>query len=260
MYEIQHYIGGKLVSGTSGRKADVYNPATGEVQAIVPLASTAELDASIANAKAAQPAWAAQNPQKRARVMMEFVRLLHRDMDKLAEALSREHGKTMPDARGDVIRGLEVAEYCIGAPQMLKGEFSEGAGPGIDMHSTKQALGVVAGITPFNFPAMIPMWKFCPAIVCGNAFILKPSERDPSVPVLLAQLMSEAGLPDGILNVVHGDKEAVDGILDHQDIEAVGFVGSTPIAEYVYTRGLRKRKAGTVFWWRQKPHADHAGC
>ena len=220
MDEIQHYIGGRRIAGKSGRMADVFNPATGEVQAQVPLASGDELNAAIENARAAQPDWAAQNPQKRARVMMEFVRLLHRDMDKLAEALSKEHGKTIPDAKGDVIRGLEVAEYCIGAPQMLKGEFSEGAGPGIDMHSVKQPLGVVAGITPFNFPAMIPMWKFCPAIVCGNAFILKPSERDPSVPLMLAELMSEAGLPDGILNVVHGDKEAVDGILDHPDIMA----------------------------------------
>ncbi|MGI9355825.1 MAG: CoA-acylating methylmalonate-semialdehyde dehydrogenase [Rhizobiaceae bacterium] len=247
MDEIQHYIGGKRVPGKSGRTADVFNPATGEVQAHVPLASGDELNAAIENAKAAQPHWAAQNPQKRARVMMEFVRLLHRDMDTLAEALSREHGKTIPDAKGDVIRGLEVAEYCIGAPQMLKGEFSEGAGPGIDMHSVKQPLGVVAGITPFNFPAMIPMWKFCPAIVCGNAFILKPSERDPSVPVMLAELMSEAGLPDGILNVVHGDKEAVDGILDHRDIMAVGFVGSTPIAEYVYTRGCANGKRVQCF-------------
>ncbi len=247
MEEIQHYINGKYVSGTSGKFSDVFNPATGEVQAQVPLASDDEMNAVVALAATAQPAWAAQNPQKRARVMMEFVRLLHRDMDKLAEALSREHGKTMPDAKGDVIRGLEVAEYCIGAPQMLKGEFSEGAGPGIDMHSVKQPLGVVAGITPFNFPAMIPMWKFCPAIVCGNAFILKPSERDPSVPNMLAELMSEAGLPDGILNVVHGDKAAVDCILDHDDIMAVGFVGSTPIAEYVYTRGCANGKRVQCF-------------
>ncbi|MDD9909486.1 MAG: CoA-acylating methylmalonate-semialdehyde dehydrogenase [Ahrensia sp.] len=247
MQEIQHYIGGKRISGASGRSADVYNPATGEVQAQVPLASADELNAAIENAKAAQRDWAAQNPQKRARVMMEFVRLLHRDMDKLAEALSREHGKTLPDAKGDIIRGLEVAEFCIGAPHLLKGEFSEGAGPGIDMHSVKQPLGVVAGITPFNFPAMIPMWKFCPAVVCGNAFILKPSERDPSIPVMLAELMSEAGLPDGILNVVHGDKEAVDGILDHPDIMAVGFVGSTPIAEYVYTRGCANGKRVQCF-------------
>ncbi|MCB1464269.1 MAG: aldehyde dehydrogenase family protein, partial [Nitratireductor sp.] len=167
MKEIGHFIGGERVAGTSGRTADVYNPATGEVEAKVALASAAELNAAIENAKAAQPAWAATNPQRRARVMMKFVDLLNRDMDKLAEALSREHGKTIPDAKGDVIRGLEVAEFCIGAPHLLKGEFTEGAGPGIDLHSVRQPLGVVAGITPFNFPAMIPMWKFCPAIACG---------------------------------------------------------------------------------------------
>jgi len=247
MQSISHFIGGKHVAGTSGRFADVYNPATGEVQAQVPLASADELDAAVQNAKAAQPAWAAANPQKRARVMMKFVDLLHRDMDKLAETLSREHGKTVPDAKGDVIRGLEVAEFCIGAPHLLKGEFSESVGPGIDMHSVRQPLGVVAGITPFNFPAMIPMWKFCPAIVSGNAFILKPSERDPSVPVMLAELMIEAGLPAGILNVVHGDKAAVDGILDHEDIMAVGFVGSTAIAEYVYSRGCAAGKRVQCF-------------
>jgi malonate-semialdehyde dehydrogenase (acetylating)/methylmalonate-semialdehyde dehydrogenase len=247
MDTIPHYIGGKRVEGTSGRSADVFNPATGDVQAQVPLASEGELNAAVENAKQAQIAWAATNPQKRARVMMEFVRLLHRDMDKLAEALSREHGKTVPDAKGDIIRGLEVAEFCIGAPHLLKGEFTEGAGPGIDIHSLRQPLGVVAGITPFNFPAMIPMWKFCPAIVCGNAFILKPSERDPSVPLMLAELLSEAGLPDGILNVVQGDKASVDGILDHEDIMAVGFVGSTPIAEYVYTRGCANGKRVQCF-------------
>ncbi len=247
MKTIGHFIGGKHVEGTSGRASDVYNPATGEVQAQVALASKSELDAAIENARAAQPAWAATNPQRRARVMMRFVDLLHRDMDKLAEALSKEHGKTFPDAKGDVIRGLEVAEFCIGAPHLLKGEFTEGAGPGIDIHSVRQPLGVVAGITPFNFPAMIPMWKFCPAIACGNAFILKPSERDPSVPIMLAELMIEAGLPEGILNVVNGDKEAVDGILDHPDIEAVGFVGSTPIAEYVYTRGCAAGKRVQCF-------------
>ena len=178
---------------------------------------------------------------------MEFVRLLHRDMDKLAEALSREHGKTIPDAKGDVIRGLEVAEFCIGAPHLLKGEYTEGAGPGIDMYSMRQPLGVVAGITPFNFPAMIPMWKFCPAIAAGNAFILKPSERDPSVPIMLAELMLEAGLPEGILQVVNGDKVAVDAILDHEDIMAIGFVGSTPIAEYIYTRGCANGKRVQCF-------------
>ena len=247
MKTIGHFIGGKHVEGTSGRFADVYNPATGEVQAKVALASQAELRAAVENAAAAQPAWAAQNPQKRARVLMKFVDLLHRDMDKLAEALSREHGKTIPDAKGDVIRGLEVAEFCIGAPHLLKGEFTEGAGPGIDMYSMRQPLGVVAGITPFNFPAMIPMWKFCPAIAAGNAFILKPSERDPSVPIMLAELMIEAGLPAGILNVVNGDKEAVDGLLDDPDIMAVGFVGSTSIAAYVYSRATANGKRAQCF-------------
>ncbi len=245
--ELTHFIGGEHVKGTSGRFSDVYNPATGEVQARCPLASAEEIRAAVENAKAAQPAWAAQNSQRRARVMMKFVSLLHRDMDKLAEALSREHGKTIPDAKGDVQRGLEVAEFCIGAPQMLKGEYTDNAGPGIDMYSMRQPLGVAAGITPFNFPAMIPMWKFCPAIVCGNAFILKPSERDPSVPLMLAELMLEAGAPAGILNVVNGDKEAVDAILDDPDIGGVGFVGSTPIAAYVYGRGCANGKRVQCF-------------
>ena len=245
--ELTHFIGGKHVNGTSGRFSDVFNPATGEVQAKCPLASAEEVRAAVENAKAAQPAWAAQNPQRRARVMMEFVRLLHRDMDKLAEALSREHGKTLPDAKGDVQRGLEVAEFCIGAPQMLKGEFTDSAGPGIDMYSMRQPLGVAAGITPFNFPAMIPMWKFCPALVCGNAFVLKPSERDPSVPLMLAELLIEAGLPEGCLNVINGDKVAVDAILDDPDIAGVGFVGSTPIAQYVYSRGCANGKRVQCF-------------
>ncbi len=247
MRKIGHFIGGKHVEGTSGRFADVFNPATGEVQAQVALATKAELRAAVENAAAAQPAWAAQNPQKRARVLMKFVDLLHRDMGKLAEALSREHGKTIPDAKGDVIRGLEVAEFCIGVPHLMKGEFTEGAGPGIDMYSMRQALGVVAGITPFNFPAMIPMWKFCPAIAAGNAFILKPSERDPSVPLMLAELMIEAGLPAGILNVVNGDKDSVDAILDDDIIQAVGFVGSTAIAHYVYSRGCAASKRVQCF-------------
>ena len=247
MKKIGHFIGGKHVEGTSGRYADVYNPATGEVQAQVALATKAEMRAAVENAASAQPAWAAQNPQKRARVLMKFVDLLHRDMDKLAEALSREHGKTIPDAKGDVIRGLEVAEFCIGVPHLMKGEFTEGAGPGIDMYSMRQALGVVAGITPFNFPAMIPMWKFCPAIAAGNAFILKPSERDPSVPMMLAELMLEAGLPAGILNVVNGDKDSVDAILDDETIQAVGFVGSTAIAQYVYSRGCAAGKRVQCF-------------
>ncbi len=245
--ELTHWIDGKHVKGASGRFADVYNPATGEVEKKCPLASVEELNAAVASAKAAQPAWGATNPQRRARVLMEFVRLLNRDMDKLAEALSREHGKTIPDAKGDVVRGLEVAEFCIGAPHLLKGEYTDGAGPGIDMYSMRQPIGVAAGITPFNFPAMIPMWKFCPAIAAGNAFILKPSERDPSVPLMLAELMQEAGLPDGILQVVNGDKVAVDAILDHEDIGAVGFVGSTAIAQYVYARGCAAGKRVQCF-------------
>lgn len=217
------------------------------MQAKVPFASADELAQAVEGAKAAQPGWAATNPQRRGRVLMEFVRLLHRDMDKLAEALSSEHGKTLPDARGDVQRGLEVAEFCIGAPHFLKGEFSESAGPGIDMYSMRQPVGVVAGITPFNFPAMIPMWKFAPAIACGNAFILKPSERDPTVPVMLAELLLEAGLPEGILQVVHGDKEAVDAIIEHPDIAGIGFVGSTPIAQYIYAQGCANGKRVQCF-------------
>ncbi|MCV6596399.1 MAG: CoA-acylating methylmalonate-semialdehyde dehydrogenase [Mangrovicoccus sp.] len=247
MQQIGHFIDGSIVCGTSGRQADVFNPATGEVQAQVALASRAEVDDAVARAAEAQKAWGATNPQKRARVMMAFVRLLNRDMDKLAEALSREHGKTIPDAKGDVQRGLEVVEFCIGAPHLLKGEFTDSAGPGIDMYSMRQPLGVVAGITPFNFPAMIPMWKMAPALACGNAFILKPSERDPSVPMMLAELLKEAGLPDGVLQVVNGDKEAVDAILDNPTIQAVGFVGSTPIAQYIYERGCANGKRVQCF-------------
>jgi len=213
----------------------------------VPLASKAELDAAVADAAKAQVAWAATNPQKRGRVMMAMVGLINRDMDKLAEALSREHGKTIPDAKGDVQRGLEVIEYCINAAQMLKGEFTDSAGPGIDMYSMRQPLGVAAGITPFNFPAMIPLWKMGPALACGNAFILKPSERDPSVPLMLAELFKEAGLPDGVLQVVNGDKESVDAILDNETVQAIGFVGSTPIAEYIYGRGCSNGKRVQCF-------------
>jgi malonate-semialdehyde dehydrogenase (acetylating)/methylmalonate-semialdehyde dehydrogenase len=247
MKEIHHWIDGKEVKGTSGRFADVYNPATGEVQARLSLATKAELDAAVASAAQAQIAWGATNPQRRARVMMEFVRLINRDMDKLAEALSSEHGKTFPDAKGDVQRGLEVIEFCIGAPHLLKGEFTDSAGPGIDMYSMRQPLGVVAGITPFNFPAMIPLWKMGPALSAGNAMILKPSERDPSVPLMLAKLLQEAGLPDGILQVVNGDKESVDAILDNPVIQAVGFVGSTPIAQYIYERASQNGKRAQCF-------------
>ena len=247
MKEIGHWINGKMVAGTSGKFADVFNPATGDVQARVALASGAELDAAVADAAIAQVKWGATNPQRRARVMMEMVRLLNRDMQALAEALSSEHGKTIPDAKGDIQRGLEVIEYCIGAPQMLKGEFTDSAGPGIDMYSMRQPLGVAAGITPFNFPAMIPMWKMGPALACGNAFILKPSERAPTVPLMLAALMKEAGLPDGVLQVINGDKVSVDAILDNPTIAGIGFVGSTPIAEYIYGRGCSNGKRVQCF-------------
>ncbi len=245
--EIGHFIAGKHVAGASGRFGDVYNPNTGEVQAKVALATADEVAAAVANAREAQVDWAARNPQARARVMFRFLELATKEKDRLAEMLSLEHGKTVPDAHGDVQRGLEVVEFACGIPHLLKGEFTEGAGPGIDMYSMRQPLGVVAGITPFNFPAMIPMWMFGPAIACGNAFILKPSERDPSVPMRLAELMIEAGLPDGILNVVNGDKEAVDAVLTHPDIMAVGFVGSSAIAEYVYSTGTAHGKRVQCF-------------
>jgi malonate-semialdehyde dehydrogenase (acetylating)/methylmalonate-semialdehyde dehydrogenase len=245
--ELYHFIDGRRVEGTSGRFADVYTPMTGEVSARVPLADVGEVRRAVESAKAAQPGWAAQNPQKRARVLLRFLELLQRDFDDLAALLAKEHGKTIPDAKGDIQRGLEVVEFSVGIPHLLKGEFTENAGTGIDIHSMRQPLGVVAGITPFNFPAMIPMWKFAPALACGNAFILKPSERDPSVPLRLAELLMEAGLPPGVLNVVNGDKVAVDAILDDPDIKAVGFVGSTPIAEYVYTRGTAAGKRVQCF-------------
>ncbi|WP_298103558.1 CoA-acylating methylmalonate-semialdehyde dehydrogenase [Bradyrhizobium sp.] len=247
MRMIGHFIGGREVKGTSGRFADVFQPMTGEVQAQVALASKTELRAAVENAKAAQPEWAATNPQRRVRVLMKFLELVARDNDALAELLAREHGKTLPDAKGDILRGVEVVEFALGIPQLMKGEFTEGAGPGIDIYSMRQPLGVVAGITPFNFPAMIPMWKFAPAIACGNAFILKPSERDPGVPMRLAELMLEAGLPPGILNVVNGDKEAVDAILDDRDISAVGFVGSSSIAQYIYERAAANGKRVQCF-------------
>ncbi|MFP3383075.1 MULTISPECIES: CoA-acylating methylmalonate-semialdehyde dehydrogenase [Tritonibacter] len=247
MQELTHYVNGEKVAGTSGRFADVLNPATGEVQAQVPLATKAEMDAVIAKAAEAQVGWAATNPQKRARVMMKFGQLINEHMDTLAELVAREHGKTLPDARGDVQRGLEVVEVCMGAPNMLKGEFTDSGGPGIDLYSMRQPLGVVAGITPFNFPAMIPLWKMAPALSCGNAMILKPSERVPSTSLYLAELLKEAGLPDGVLQVVNGDKEAVDAILDNETIQAVGFVGSTPIAQYIYGRAATNGKRAQCF-------------
>ncbi|WP_432636238.1 CoA-acylating methylmalonate-semialdehyde dehydrogenase [Albidovulum sp.] len=247
MQELTHWINGKHVKGTTGRFTDVYNPATGEVQAKVPLASVAELDAAVADAARAQVGWGATNPQRRARVMMKFAALINENMDKLAEAVSREHGKTLPDARGDVQRGLEVVEVCMGAPALLKGEYMNDGGPGIDLFSMRQPLGVVAGITPFNFPAMIPLWKMAPALASGNAMILKPSERCPSTSLLLAELLQQAGLPDGVLQVVNGDKEVVDAILDHEVIQAVGFVGSTLIAQYIYGRAASNGKRAQCF-------------
>ncbi|MBN8959770.1 MAG: CoA-acylating methylmalonate-semialdehyde dehydrogenase [Rhizobiales bacterium] len=247
MRSIGHFIGGKAVKGTSGRFADVYQPMTGDVQAQVALATKAELRAAVENAKAAQPAWAATNPQRRARILMKFLELVARDNDTMAELLAREHGKTIPDAKGDILRGVEVVEFVLGVPHLMKGEYTEGAGPGIDIYSMRQPLGVVAGITPFNFPAMIPMWQFAPAIAAGNAFILKPSERDPGVPMRLAELMLEAGVPPGILNVVNGDKDAVDAILDDPDISAVGFVGSSSIAQYIYERAAQTGKRAQCF-------------
>ncbi|NKY36967.1 CoA-acylating methylmalonate-semialdehyde dehydrogenase [Nocardia speluncae] len=245
--ELTHFIGGQQVSGASGRFGDVYDPNLGEVQARVPLASKSEVEQAIANAEAAQPAWAAMNPQRRARILMKFLTLVNDEMDSLAALLSSEHGKTIPDAKGDIQRGLEVIEFAVGIPHLLKGEYTESAGTGIDVYSMRQPLGVVAGITPFNFPAMIPLWKAGPALACGNAFVLKPSERDPSVPLRLAELFLEAGLPPGVFNVVNGDKEAVDTILHDPRIKAVGFVGSTPIAQYIYETATANGKRAQCF-------------
>jgi malonate-semialdehyde dehydrogenase (acetylating) / methylmalonate-semialdehyde dehydrogenase len=247
MREIGHFVGGKEVKGTSGRYGDVFDPNTGTVQARVAMAKNSEVEHAIAVAEAAQPAWAGTNPQRRARVLFKFLDLVQKEFESLAKLLSAEHGKTIADARGDIQRGLEVVEFACGIPQLLKGEFTEGAGPGIDLYSMRQPLGVVAGITPFNFPAMIPMWKFAPALACGNAFILKPSERDPSVPMRLAELLVEAGLPAGVLNVVNGDKEAVDTLLMDPRVKAIGFVGSSNIAEYIYSTGCAHGKRVQCF-------------
>src|SRR5689334_14597792 len=247
MREIGHFVGGKAVKGVSGRFGDVFDPNTGEVQARVALAKRSEVEQAITNAEAAQGAWAATNPQRRARVMIKFLDLVQKEFDSLARLLSSEHGKTFADSKGDIQRGLEVIEFACGIPHLLKGEFSEAAGPSIDLYSFRQPLGVVAGITPFNFPAMIPMWKFGPALACGNAYILKPSERDPSVPMRLAELLVEAGLPAGVLNVVNGDRESVDTLLTDPRIQAIGFVGSSAIAEYIYTTGCANGKRVQCF-------------
>src|ERR1043166_9545531 len=242
MKEFDHFIAGKHVKGASGRFGDVFNPATGEVQGKVAFASKGEVRKAVEAALKAFPEWSSVNPQRRARVMFIFKALVEKNMDELARMLSSEHGKVIADSKGDIQRGIEVIEFACGIPHLMKGEYTEGAGPSIDIYSMRQPLGVVAGITPFNFPAMIPMWMFGVAIACGNTFVLKPSEKDPSVPVRLAQLMMEAGAPEGVLNVVLGDKEAVDAILAHPDIKAVSFVGSSDIAHYVYSRGTAAGK------------------
>ncbi|MPV88487.1 CoA-acylating methylmalonate-semialdehyde dehydrogenase [Georgenia ruanii] len=245
--ELTHFVGGRHVSGTSGRFSDVFDPSTGQVQARVPLASADEVAAAIAVSEEAQQVWGAYNPQRRARVLLKFLDLIAKDTPSLARTLSREHGKTLDDAKGDIQRGVEVVEFAVGAPHLLKGEYTTGAGTGIDVYSMRQPLGVVAGITPFNFPAMIPLWKMGPALAAGNAFVLKPSERDPSVPLRIAELFLEAGLPEGVLNVVNGDKEAVDAILHDDRIRAVGFVGSTPIAQYIYATAAANGKRAQCF-------------
>ncbi|APR97388.1 methylmalonate-semialdehyde dehydrogenase [Pandoraea thiooxydans] len=239
---INHYIGGQLRAGQSGREADVFNPAEGAVSARVALASEAEVDAAVAAARAAWPAWAATAPLKRARILFNFKALLEQHHDELARLITSEHGKVFSDAKGEVTRGIEVVEFACGAPHLLNGQHSDNIGGGIDNWSLRQPIGVCAGITPFNFPVMVPMWMFPIALACGNTFVLKPSERDPSASLLMADLLRQAGLPDGVFNVVQGDKVAVDALLAHPDVEAVSFVGSTPIAQYIYSEGTRRGK------------------
>lgn len=237
MKTIDHFLSDGAAFAAA-RTSEVFDPSTGQVQAKVALGDQAVLEAAVAAAQAAFPAWSAMNPQRRARVMFRWKELIEREMQPLAELLASEHGKVVDDAKGDIQRGLDVVEFCCGIPHLLKGEYTQGAGPGIDVYSMRQPLGIGAGITPFNFPAMIPLWMAAPAMAVGNVFILKPSERDPSVPNRLAELFVEAGAPAGVLQVVHGDKEMVDAILDHPAIPAVSFVGSSDIAQYVYSRGV----------------------
>ncbi len=247
MKDYGHFIGGKHVAGTSKRYGDVWNPSTGRLKDRVILANASDLNSAVEVAKQAQPAWANTNPQRRARVLMRFIDLINSEMDSLAALLSSEHGKTIIDAKGDIQRGVEAVEFYCGIPHLMKGEFTDGAGPSIDMYSMRQPLGVVAAVTPFNFPGMIPLQKIAPAIACGNALVLKPSERNPGVPLRLAELLIEAGLPPGVMNVVNGDKEVVDAILDNPTIQAVGFIGSTSIAQYIYARGTANGKRVQAF-------------
>lgn len=242
MSKIGHYINGARTEGASERSQPVFNPATGATESEVVLAAPSDVDTVVAAAKAAWPAWAKTPPLRRARILDRFKTILWDRGDQLAEAISKEHGKTHDDALGEVTRGLEVVEFATGAPHLLKGEFTEQVGTGVDAHTTRQALGVVAGITPFNFPAMVPMWMFPVALACGNTFVLKPSERDPSAALLLAEWLTEAGLPEGVFNVLQGDKVAVDGLLTHPDVKAISFVGSTPIAKYIYETGTAAGK------------------
>jgi malonate-semialdehyde dehydrogenase (acetylating)/methylmalonate-semialdehyde dehydrogenase len=239
---IDHWISGARVAATSGRTAPVHDPATGVRTGEVPLASAAEIDAAVKTAVAASREWRTSSLSKRAAVLFAFRELLHERTDELAAIITAEHGKVLSDAAGEIARGLENVEFATGVPQMLKGGFSEQASAGVDVYSIRQPLGVVAGITPFNFPAMVPLWMCANAIACGNAFVLKPSEKDPSASLFLAELWKEAGLPDGVFTVVHGDKEAVDALLDHDDVAAISFVGSTPIAKYIYERGTANGK------------------
>jgi malonate-semialdehyde dehydrogenase (acetylating)/methylmalonate-semialdehyde dehydrogenase len=239
---VSHFINGQIAEGTSGRTGEVSNPALGQVARRVAFASKAEVDRAIAAAAAAYPQWAASPPLRRARILTRFRELMERDLTRLARIITSEHGKVLSDAKGEVQRGIEVIEFASGIPQLLKGEYTEEVGTAVDSHSLRQPLGVVAGITPFNFPAMVPLWMFPVALACGNTFVLKPSEKDPSLGIEMALLLKEAGLPDGVFNVVNGDKEAVDALLDSPTIQAISFVGSTPIAEYVYRRGTATGK------------------
>jgi malonate-semialdehyde dehydrogenase (acetylating) / methylmalonate-semialdehyde dehydrogenase len=242
--DIQHFVNGRFAAGRSGRTQPVFNPATGEQSGTVPLASQAEVNEAVEAARRAFPKWAATPPLRRARILSRFLRLLEENVDALAAAITAEHGKVLSDAQGEVTRGIEVVEFATGAPQLLKGEVTENVGTRVDSHSLRQPLGVVAGITPFNFPAMVPMWMFPVALACGNCFILKPSERVPSASLLMAEWLKQAGLPDGVFSVVHGDKEAVDALLHHPDVAGVSFVGSTPIARYIYqTAALNGKRA-----------------
>ncbi len=242
MKQISHWINGAVVTGTSGRSGAVFNPATGVQSAAVDFASVDEIDAAVAAATAAFPAWRATNLSRRAEIMFNIRNLVQSNRNEIASMLSAEHGKVITDALGEIARGLENIEFACGIPHLLKGSYSEQAATGVDVYSIRQPLGVVAGITPFNFPAMVPMWMFASAIACGNTFILKPSEKDPSVALFLADLLKQAGVPDGVFNVINGDKVAVDRLLDHPDVAAVSFVGSTPIAKYIYETGTKNGK------------------